>query len=134
MEKAQRAVHDAGNQTFHEDAPAEQKSHQIPDRAPLAERNEGAEVAVCIRPRRLASKPQLDLADHMRGFLMRGLGARRHRARRARPRAGGTVADREHGGIARRLQRRVYDELIDAVDLEPVEVAQNRRTLHACWG
>ena len=40
----------------------------------------------------------------------------------ARPRTGGAVADRENVGIAGGLQCRLDDELVDAVDLQPVEV------------
>ncbi len=68
----------------------------------------------------------------MRRLLVRGLRARRHElAVAAEPRARRAVADREHVVVARRLQRRPHDELVDAVRLETVEVRQHVRRLDA---
>jgi hypothetical protein len=67
----------------------------------------------------------------MRGLLVRGLCARRHRGRIAWPRTSGAVADREDVGIARGLQRLLDHELIYAIDLQPVEVSQYLRSFDA---
>src|SRR5215831_4389099 len=63
---------------------------------------------------------------------MRCLRARRHRSGCACTRAGGAVTDREHGGIARRLQCRLDDQLIDAIDLQTVEAPQDLWRFDTC--
>ena len=130
VQHAQRAVHHAGNQTLDEEAAAEE-AHQVPHRVVLAEGHQRAEIPVCVGQQGLAAQPALDLTHHMRGLLVRGLCARRHRGGLALARTSGAVADCEDVGIARGLQCWLDDELVDAVDLEPVEVSQYLRGFDA---
>ena len=67
----------------------------------------------------------------MRSLLVGGLGARRHGSVEPFARNGRAIADRKDVGIAGRPQRRFGNELIGAVDLEPVEICQDVRPLHA---
>src|SRR5215471_8358274 len=85
VQEAQRAVHDLRKYALDEDAAAQQEAHQVADGGPFAERHQRTEVAIGVRPQRLAAKAPLDLPDHMRGLLVRGLRARR-RSRRWRTR------------------------------------------------
>ena len=65
---------------------------------------------------------------------MRCLRARRHQHAgmlRLDARARRAIAERKHIGIACRLQRGRHDELVVAVDLEPVEILEPRRRLDA---
>src|ERR1700736_2403325 len=67
----------------------------------------------------------------MRGLLVRGLRPRRHRGGLARARTGRAVADREDVRVAGGLQCRLDDELVDAVDLQPIEAPQHLRGFYA---
>ena len=62
---------------------------------------------------------------------MRRLRPRRHRRGRTGTRTSGAIADRKHGGIARRLQCLLDDELVDAVGLQSVELPQYLRGFDA---
>ena len=48
----------------------------------------------------------------------------------AGPRAGGAVAERKNVLVARRLQRRQHDELVDAIGFQTVEVFEHVGCLH----
>ncbi len=97
----------------------------------LAQRHQRAEVAVVKGQQRLAPQLPRDLPGDEAGLLVRGLRARRHVAGMAFPNAGGTVAQRVDGVVAAGLQRGAHDELVDAVGLESVDVAQEIRGLDA---
>src|SRR4051794_33456507 len=94
----ERAVHEAGGKTLDEEVLAEEEPHEAADGAVLAERDQRAEIPVGERQGRLAGEPAAELLQEVRGLLVRGLGARRHRRLVARARAGGAVADREDVG------------------------------------
>ena len=63
----------------------------------------------------------------MRRLLMRGLRPGRH-VPSAQPRTGGAVAERNIV-VARRLQGRLDDELVDAIGFQAVDVPQQIRRL-----
>src|SRR5690242_14990096 len=67
----------------------------------------------------------------MRGLLMSRLSTRRHRRRVSFVRTCCAVADGENVGISARLQCRRDDQLVDSIDLEPIEVAEELRPLDA---
>jgi hypothetical protein len=67
----------------------------------------------------------------MRGLLVRGLGARRHGRRVARPGTGGAVTQREDVVVARGLQGRAHDEPVELVGLEPGQPGEKIRRLDA---
>src|SRR5919201_5252490 len=100
VQRLERAVHQPREQAFDEDAAADREAHEITDRAVLAERDEGAEVAVDVRAQRLSTNPALDLFEHMRRLLVRRLGARRNRRGFPGTGTGGAVAHGKYVGIA----------------------------------
>ena len=62
---------------------------------------------------------------------MRGLGARRHDCVAFRPRTGGAIADGKNVVVARGLQGLAHHQLIARIGLEPIEILQKGRRLHA---
>src|SRR5437764_12344247 len=125
------AIHQPRQISLDEDVLANQKAHQAADGAVFAERDERTEVAVDERLELLAREPAAQLLDEMRGLLMSRLSPRRHRRRVPFAWTCRAVADGENVGIGARLQRRRDDQLVAAVDIEPVEVAEELRPLDA---
>src|SRR6266513_5647188 len=79
-------------------------------------------------------EPRLDRLRDQRRLLMRDLCARGKNgavAVRFGPRGGRTIADGENVGIARGLQRLPDDELMRAIDFEPIEAREYRWRLDA---
>src|SRR5437588_7057236 len=103
MQQAQRMIHQPGEQAFDEKAAPEQETHQVSDGAVLAKRTQRTEIPVPERQQRLSAQAPLDLTDHVRSLLMRGLRARRNGGGLTLLRAGRAVADRENIGVARGL-------------------------------
>jgi len=104
--------------------------HQAPHRRVSAERHQRAEIPIDVWQQRLTAQPALDLAGQMGSLLVSGLRPRRHGGELAAAGAGSAVADRKNVGVARGLQCRLDDQLVDAVDLEVVEMSQYLRRLH----
>src|SRR3984893_6130667 len=85
---------------------------------------------IAPRPQRCASQPSLDLLDEMRGLLVRCLRAGWNiTARMTCPRASSTVTRDEYVFVARRLQRRQHDQLVDAGTLEAGKIREDIRRL-----
>src|SRR5262245_37538605 len=82
-----------------------QASHQIAECRVLAQRYEGAEIAVTPGFDRPAGEAPLHLVREVRGLLVRRLSTRRNDlAVISQPRASGAIADCKDVWIARRLQ------------------------------
>src|ERR1700730_6264224 len=130
MHLVERSVHQPREQALGPWVPPYEPSHEVTDRRVFAERNERAEVAIAPRRQRFAAQPSLDLLDEMHGLLVRCLRAGWDiTARMTCPRASGTVADDEYVFVARRLQRRQHDELVDTGALETVKIREDIRCL-----
>ena len=130
MQLVERCVHDARDDSLDHHLAADQPPHQIADRGQLAERYERTVVVKAESRQGLSRKTRPHRFDQHRRLLMRRLRARRHQqafVSRLDPRARGTIAERKNVGVARCLQRRLHDQLIVAIDFEPIQIGEPRR-------
>src|SRR5262245_1953170 len=132
MQLVERAVHEASEQPLDPQVPAQKSTHQVSNRRILAQGDEGAEIAIAPRLRRLAGQAPPDLLHQMRGLLVRSLRTGRNICvGTILPWASRTVAERKNVLVARCLKCRQYDELVDAIGLKTIQVTQKIRCLHA---
>src|SRR6516162_6414165 len=76
VQEAQRAVHDLRKYALDEDAAAKQETHQVADSGPFAERHQRAEIAICVRPQRLAAQaPQSPIANTLGSRVVCNVGS-----------------------------------------------------------
>src|SRR5688572_19518725 len=107
-------VHELRDPALDAEFLARDEAHQLADRFVLPERDEGAEIAVAEGFGWTSREAVVQRAHQVARLLVRGLRAGRQYFA-VGPRHRGAVADREHGGIARRFERRVGHELVEAI-------------------
>src|SRR5919108_2766289 len=106
-------VHQARQPPLDEEIAADERPHQIADRRVSTEGNERPVVAIVPRLEGRARKAPPDLLYHVRRLLVGGLGSWRNIDVLARPGTRRTITDGEDIVVARRLQCRGHDELIE---------------------